>query len=104
MKTTSSLISLLIRFMNLRLPSAIRTIPAFLFYLVVSLFSLNSAQASHVPGGYITYNCLSANTYEVTAVLIRDCSGIAIVPGSGLNISLTNDCALTNTTYNFNFS
>ena len=104
MKTTSTLISLLIRFMNLRLPSATRTIPAFLFYLVVSLFSLNSAQATHVPGGYITYNCLSANTYEVTAVLIRDCSGLAIVPASGLDISLSNDCALTNTTYNFNFS
>lgn len=104
MKTTSTLISLLNRFMNFRLSSVTRTIPTFLLILVVTLFSLNSAQASHVPGGYITYNCLSANTYEVTAVIIRDCGGITINPSSGLDISLSNDCALTNTNYNFTYS
>ena len=93
MKTTSTLISLLIRFMNFRLPSATRTIPAFLFYLAFSLFSLNSAKASHIAGAYFSYECIGTNQYIITYNEIWRCNA---TPFATSSYNTTNDCALTN--------
>src|SRR5438045_576366 len=43
----------------------------------VLLFSTQKSHASHAAGADITYKWLGGLTYQVTATLYRDCSGIA---------------------------
>lgn len=47
--------------------------------------------AEHLPGGNITYRCISGNQYELTLQLWRECSGTAMI---GQNLLLSNDCGV----------
>ena len=44
------------------------------------------AQASHIPGGHITYTQLSATTYQVTLELYRNCDGIALPQTANVSV------------------
>lgn len=65
--------------------------------LILSLFSAffitNTAHASHVSGGDITYECIGPNQYEVTLTLHRDCSGITM--STSASVTFSNTCGLT---------
>jgi gliding motility-associated-like protein len=49
-----------------------------------------SAKATHLMGGEITYKHISGDTYEVTLVVYRDCSGIDV--GNTASIDFSSSC------------
>ncbi|NNM15683.1 MAG: hypothetical protein HKO56_03405, partial [Bacteroidia bacterium] len=51
------------------------------FLGTILLFAPNKAEASHASAGYITYQYLSPNTYQLTLHFYRDCTGVS-EPGS----------------------
>ena len=62
------------------------------------LGGLQSAYASHIQGGQITYRYVTGDTYEVTVSFYRDCSpGAAPVPGS-VDITAVSSCNGSGTT------
>ena len=54
---------------------------------------LNTAKASHISGGDVTWQCLGGDTFLITYNIFRDCSGIG-APTS-LNVSFQNNCGST---------
>ena len=56
------------------------------------LFVSNSAKASHIMGGNVTYTCdsLNPNVIHITLALYRDCDGITL--GTTEYISITSTC------------
>ncbi len=66
----------------------------FLFFL---FNSLNTAFASHVPGGNITYQCVGANQFLVTLTLFEDC-GTAFEANGTQTLQVTNSCGITGLT------
>lgn len=52
-----------------------------------SLLNLSNAQASHLAGADLTYQCLGNNQYRFTLQIYRDCDGITL--GTSANISFT---------------
>lgn len=81
--------------------------------LILSLFLIGSfayeANASHVSGGNITFECLGGNQYIIRLTLYRDCAGISMPTSITINssgstpsytsgtFSLTNTCGATPT-------
>lgn len=61
-------------------------------FLFLNAFSL--AQASHLPGGDIEYECVGPNQYILRATFFVKCPSSL---GTTINISRTNTCGLTNT-------
>src|SRR5687768_13048718 len=57
----------------------------FLLLVFVSLFSAR-AEASHLMGGEITWECQGAGTYIFTLKLYRDCNGITSSPTLSLAV------------------
>lgn len=69
-----------------------------------------SAWATHVSNGHLSYTCLGGNTYQVQLELYRSCSGVAapasatvsygsascMVSGSSLSLSLQSSNSITN--------
>lgn len=49
-----------------------------LVFLLLGLLTTQTAQASHITGGQITYVCNSLGNYQVTLKLYRDCSGSSL--------------------------
>ena len=54
--------------------------------LLITIFSLNLANASHIIGGDLTYECLGGNDYKIIMTLYRDCSGIPLDNDESLEI------------------
>jgi hypothetical protein len=48
-----------------------------LLFLFAFLFSFINAQATHMMGGDMSYQCLGNGKYKITAKIYRDCRGIA---------------------------
>ena len=44
-----------------------------LYLFIFSTVCTISINASHVPGGNITYKCISSNEFEITLTLFEDC-------------------------------
>jgi gliding motility-associated-like protein len=67
--------------------------------LIIGAFITTSSlvNASHVPGGNITYECVGPNQYEITLTLYEDC-GTAFTGSGPQSITLSNDCGLANPT------
>lgn len=67
----------------------------FLWSCVLIMVCCYNANASHVVGGEITYQCVNqlANSYEITFKLYRDCSGIAVPNTVTVNFSSTGGCS-----------
>lgn len=53
------------------------------------LFSTVIANAAHLPGGSITYECIGDDLYEVTLSIYRDCSG---TPMTEQSLHFDSDC------------
>ena len=67
--------------------------------LFMGVVSMNASYASHFVGGEIYYQWVSGNTYNITASLYRDCSGIPAP--SSLPVSYESvSCASTGGTIN----
>ena len=68
-----------------------------LFALIISA-NFNKANASHIPGANITYECdpLDPLTYTFTLTLFRICPGTHPATMSASYFSMTNDCGLAN--------
>ncbi|MBX7094606.1 MAG: gliding motility-associated C-terminal domain-containing protein [Flavobacteriales bacterium] len=62
-----------------------------------ALFVAQTASASHVPGGNITYECVGPNQYAITLTLFEDC-GTAFESNGNQTITITNDCGITGLT------
>ena len=45
------------------------------------------AQATHISGGEIYYNCLGNNQYQVTLIIYRDCAGVNLDPSFNATFS-----------------
>ena len=60
---------------------------------ILLLTSFISVEASHVPGGNITYECIGPNTYVVTLTVFEDC-GTAFIGNMPESISVINTCGL----------
>ena len=60
---------------------------------ILLLTSFISIEASHVPGGNITYECIGPNTYVVTLTVFEDC-GTAFIGNMPESISVINTCGL----------
>lgn len=60
--------------------------------LFVALLLAGSLFAEHLPGGNITYECLTGNQYRIKLHLWRECTGSAIVPQ---DLSFANDCGVS---------
>ncbi|MBW7867612.1 MAG: gliding motility-associated C-terminal domain-containing protein [Brumimicrobium sp.] len=65
--------------------------------VIIGMFSFsNTANASHVAGGYIQFDCTGTpGVYKIRLVLYRDCSGISMST-SNQTIKLTNTCGIAN--------
>ncbi len=63
------------------------TLRSAILTLACASFSWSTATASHIAGGEITLECLGGDQYEVTLVLYRDCSGIAMPTTQAVEIS-----------------
>ena len=63
------------------------------FLLVISFISAN---ATHVPGGNITYECVGSNSYILTLTVFEDCGGVASIPNSPQTLTVTNSCGFIN--------
>ena len=55
-----------------------------LFLFIISIVFSISINASHVPGGNITYTCISSNEFEITLTYLK----IAVQPLSHQHQSL----------------
>jgi len=63
-------------------------------FLLTGIFGFNQkAEASHVAGADITYECLGGDTYRIMMNIFRDCSGIA-APNS-VSVSVRSSCGGT---------
>jgi len=59
-------------------------------FLMTGLIGFNNkAEASHVAGADITYECLGGDTYRIMLNIFRDCSGIAAPSTAAVNIRST---------------
>ena len=63
--------------------------------LIFSLASL-AAQATHISGGEIYWDCVGPNQYQITLVVYRDCAGINL--DNDYDLDITSPCG--NTTLN----
>lgn len=70
--------------------------------LLSMIFFNNKADASHVAGGYIHYECISPGEYRISLVLYRDCSGINLNTYAK-SISYSNSCGLSNPNVRLDF-
>lgn len=66
------------------------------FFAALSLVALTAvpSQASHLMGGELAYKCIGGMDYELTLVIYRDCSGIAVANSYTLE-GLTANCGDT---------
>ena len=64
-----------------------------LFLFIISIVFSISINASHVPGGNITYTCISSNEFEITLTLFEDC-GTAFISSTPKSISVSNTCGV----------
>jgi len=64
---------------------------------LIILLATFSAQASHVPGGNITYECIGNGQYVVTLTLYEDC-GTAFESNGTQTIQIVNDCGIATPT------
>lgn len=72
-----------------------------LTFLTLLLLATSGAQASHISGGEIIWDCLGNGDYEFTIILYRDCDGISMPTTANLTFSspcgsATLSAALTN--------
>ena len=61
------------------------------FFSLLVILSFLKAEASHVPGGNITYQCVGPNTYVITLSVFEDC-GTAFYSNAPETISVSSDC------------
>ena len=61
-----------------------------IFCLLIKVLKIN---ASHVPGGNISYECIAPNVYEITLTVFEDC-GTAFIGQNSESISITNSCGI----------
>src|SRR5258708_5451231 len=61
-----------------------------LFSILFLVSFCTNTKASHLMGGNITYQWINGNTYQLTLVLYRDCSGI-LAPGT-VDINYSSTC------------
>lgn len=69
-----------------------------LLFSASALMASFTAQASHISGGEILYECLGSNQYEITMNLFRDCAGIDMNPSE--TITFTSPCGTAQLTVN----
>ena len=58
--------------------------------MFINILKIN---ASHVPGGNISYECIAPNLYEITLTVFEDC-GTAFIGQNSESISITNSCGI----------
>ncbi len=71
-----------------------RILTTFLLFLLLAL----SAQATHLSGGEIYYDCLGNDQYRVTLVIYRDCAGVNL--SNSFQVSFSSPCDTFTTTVN----
>ena len=64
-----------------------------LYLFIVSIVCTTSINATHVPGGNISYTCISPNEFEITLTLFEDC-GTAFISSTPKSISVSNTCGI----------
>lgn len=65
-----------------------------LFTLLLLLFVgtvLNTAQASHIAGADLTFECVGQDSFEITLTMYRDCSGIPL-SGTTRTVDISSSC------------
>jgi len=62
------------------------------------MFFTNKLLATHVPGGNITYENISPNTFVMTLTVYEDCGGSVTIANGTQSISASNTCGLTSPT------
>ncbi len=64
-------------------------------FLIGLLFFNNNANATHVAGGYIQFECTGTpGVYKISLILYRDCSGMTLSTYNK-TIQLSNDCGIS---------
>lgn len=54
--------------------------------VAAALISLGSANASHLVGGFVTYDCIGTDSFVVHLTVYRDCDGIALGPTANIEV------------------
>ena len=67
--------------------------------ILATLFQSQQIKASHFAGAELTYKCLGNNTYQITLIFYRDCSGIAAPTSAAINVACS-----SNSAYNFSMT
>lgn len=49
----------------------------FLAFFLLFLWNIEASDATHIFGGYITYECTDSLEYDVTCAIYRDCGGVS---------------------------
>ena len=70
----------------------------FPFLFIFTMFFTNKLLATHVPGGNITYENISPNTFVMTLTVYEDCGGSVTIANGTQSISASNTCGLTSPT------
>ena len=53
----------------------------FLSLILILVFGMSNARASHLAGGHMSYECIDVNTYAIQLTIFRDCaSDVEISP------------------------
>lgn len=75
------------------------------FLLGVGCFLLNfqTAKATHLMGGDLTYQCVGPNSYQFTLTLYRDCKGIPLSTSNQRIVMFSNSCGVQETNLNLTF-
>ena len=76
---------------NRKLSKVMKKIISLLFII---MFTITSVNASHLPGGNITYECVGPDQYLVTLTMYEDCQTGFMSPGSSFTINVVNSCGL----------
>ncbi len=71
--------------------------------IVFVLLGMNSAKATHLMGGDLTYACLGGNTYQFTLTLYRDCRGIDLSTTNQRIVMFSNSCGIQETNIDLTF-
>lgn len=62
-------------------------------FTLLSLVGMSTMQASHVPGGSITYQCVGPNQFMITLTLFEDCGSAFEANGTQM-VSINNACGI----------
>ncbi len=68
-------------------------LPILIIIALVAILGIKPVQASHVPGGNITYECVGPNQFLITLTLFEDC-GSAFEANGTQTVTIANACGI----------